>query len=720
MIRQWKHSAICIFILTMLSLGAHAEEGMYPITALGKLDLRSKGLQVESSEIFNPGGVGFVQAIVHLGGCTGSFVSNDGLILTNHHCAFGYVEGMSSPDHDYVTDGFLAPTHEEERPAKGATARIIDSYQDVSGEIISSADDTLDALSRSQAIETRSKELVKRSEADHPGMKAEVSEMIAGKSYVLFLYTVLKDIRLVYVPPRMIGEYGGEDDNFAWPRQAGDFSFMRAYVAPDGSPAPYAKENIPYHPRKYLHVQVAGVKEDDPVFILGYPGRTFRHRPASYLRLEEEVRMPLIVDLYTRQIGVMTERSKESRALALKFEARIKSLANVVKNYSGKILGMKRLHLIDAKSLKEKELMSYIESSPLLKQKYGTVLASMDSLYTGAQLPIRQEYLLESLQQASVVVGQAFSLCGRLVDWRKLEEVGDTTGLRQQKAGFLEGCREQLRNLDQDVDEVLLTDVLVRLHRLPAGGQIPAVEAWLDGDTSEADIRRKVSRLFRSSGLLAPESWESLLSSTSTGIWECSDPLMRFVAAMGPSVELAWSGRRARESRIAKLQAELNDVLMQYARQEFIPDANSSLRFTCGRIKGYSPRDATFCAPITTLNGVLEKATGSEPFAPPLRLVECAKRKMWGRYALPGLDTVPVDLLYDLDTTGGNSGSPLLNAKGEIVGVNFDRAFEATVNDYAWSARYSRSVAVDIRYVLWVASEVSGATFLAREVGVEN
>jgi len=268
---------------TYLITFAIAEEGMYPISEIHKLNLQNKGLEMSPLEMYNPDGISLIDGICKVGGCTGSFVSKDGLILTNHHCAYGAVQRASTEENDYLQNGFLAKTREKEIPAKAYTVRITESYRDVSGEVLSAVTEDMDFAERTKAIEKRIKEIVKQAEKENPGKRAEVSEMFIGKTYVLFIYTYLKDIRLVYSPPRSIGNFGGEVDNWMWPRHTGDFSFMRAYVAPDGSSTDYSPENVPYQPKRVVKVAPEGVNEEDFVFILGYPGRTYRHRTSHFL-----------------------------------------------------------------------------------------------------------------------------------------------------------------------------------------------------------------------------------------------------------------------------------------------------------------------------------------------------------------------------------------------------------------------------------------------------
>ncbi len=724
-----QHTRIFGYLLSvMLFCGqTSAEEGMYPINLLGALDLRAKGLQLDARALYNPDSVGLVDAVVKIGGCTGSFVSPEGLIITNHHCVFGYVQAASSKERDYVTDGYLAQSRSEELRAAGATVKITESYRDVSREITGVLADTMDAATRTRMIGDRVLQLVAEAEKQHPGKRAEVSEMIPGESYLLFVSTFIRDVRIVYVPPRAIGEYGGEEDNWVWPRHTGDFSFVRAYVAPDGSPAGYAPDNVPYHPRSYMHVQPAGVGEGDHVFILGYPGRTYRHRTSHYMAYEERVRMPYLTDLYLRQIAIMEDFGSKDRAIALKFDARIKSLANVAKNYEGKLLGMKRLNLVAKKQEGERRLQQYITADSLRAKRYGTLLAGIGAIYREMEEAAPYGFVLDNLRSSSVLLTLAFTVQEVQQEIRKATHQGtsdsigqsiDTADVRKAVDRLREAVERSLKNYYQPADRALLKEMLLRAIRLPKKQRGDLFD-WLAASTDTArEIDDYVSDLYDETRLADRDVMMQIVNGPLEGIVEMDEPLVSLARALSPMYSDLKEVSQGRESRLSKLSADLLKVQRDYLKSDFIPDANSTLRFTCGQVRGYSPADGTYCSPITTLTGVLEKATGKDPFNPPQKLVQLYRAGRFGRFVLPRENVVPVALLYDLDTTGGNSGSPLLNARGELVGVNFDRAFEATINDYAWSEDFSRSIAVDIRYVLWVTSEIGGADFLLHEMGV--
>ncbi|MCA2005524.1 MAG: S46 family peptidase, partial [Ignavibacterium sp.] len=332
---------LIVFVTSAAFIPPKPDEGMFPLSDIRKLNLNEKGLKIPIDELYNPDGTSLVDALVLLGGCTGSFVSEDGLIITNHHCVFGSVQRASTLENNYLENGFVANTREQEIPAEGLTARITVSYEDVSQEVLSAAESVDDISKRSKAIADKISEIVRREEAKDSTIKAEVSEMFVGEQYVLFRYKMINDIRLVYVPPRTIGEFGGESDNWVWPRHTGDFSFVRAYVAPDGSPAKYSKENVPFKPKKFLKVNPNGIDEEDFVFVLGYPGRTFKNMPARFVEYHFKYQLPYVQNLFAWLINLYTKRGEDDPEFALNISSTIKGLANTEKNYRGKIQGIR-------------------------------------------------------------------------------------------------------------------------------------------------------------------------------------------------------------------------------------------------------------------------------------------------------------------------------------------------------------------------------------------
>ncbi|UCC40784.1 MAG: S46 family peptidase [Candidatus Aminicenantes bacterium] len=708
---------LLIILLTFLSHSLLPEEGMWPISEIHKLDLQSKGLEIDLKEIYNPEGLSLIYAVVNVG-ATGSFVSPDGLILTNHHVAYGSVQAASTKEKDYIKHGFLARDRSEEIPAKGRTARITESYRDVSKEVLSVVKKRMSFVERTKAIEKKMKEIVKKTEQKNPGKRAEVAEMFPGKTYVLFIFTFLRDLRLVYVPPRSIGEFGGDVDNWMWPRHTGDFSFMRAYVAPDGSPAEYSPKNVPFHPKKYLKIASGGANEEDFVFMLGYPGRTYRHRTSHYLAFEEEIRMPFVVDWYGWQISVMQKMGEKDRGVALKHLSRIKGLSNTMKNYQGKLTGLKRLQLTAKRQEEEKALREFIGKDKERKAKYGDILERVGKIYEQIREQAEYELVLDYIRRSVNMIYFGYTVYEAAVELQKDDLERESAYMERNFPQTKRRLELTLRNYYEPTDKMIMKEILMRAANLPQKHRIPAVDDIVKGGKPEEAIDGFIEKAYAETELDELGVLIDSMTKSSQKLKEMNDPFLKLAKALYPTYQKLKETQEARKGALDELYALLIDVKKQFLKKDFIPDANRTLRLTFGRIRGYDPADAVYYNPITTLDGVIEKTTGVEPFDTPQKIFDLYKAKDFGRFMHPELKSVPVCILYNMDTTGGNSGSPVLNGRGELVGINFDRAWEATINDYAWSEKYSRSIAVDIRYVLWVTQKYGGVDFLLKEMNV--
>ena len=692
-----------------------ADEGMYPISELGRLKLNDNGMQLSPRELFNPDEVSLVDGICRVNGCTGSFVSNDGLIITNHHCAFEAIQKASTSSNDLLQNGFIAKMRTDEVPAPGYTVRITQSYAVVSDQVLSAVTDNMTYLERTKAIEKRRKEIEQTAEQNNKGLRAEVAEMFAGKTYVLFLYTYLKDVRLVFAPPISIGAFGGEADNWEWPRHTGDFSFMRVYTAPDGTSADYSPNNVPFHPKRHLKVAPQGANEEDFVFLLGYPGRTVRQKTASFFRYEQEIRLPAIVELYGWQISEMDKAGAADRAIAIKHAARSKSLANVEKRSRGQLLGMVRTSIIATRQQQEAELQQFIHADPQRKAKYGSLLKDIEVVYDEMSSKGPLEIHLKELKSACRALSVAFTIYDAAVERTKTDLEREAPYMNRNFELTVQQLKLDLADWVATTDANMLQGILERLSKLRGVADIKPIQELIDEKQSMAD---QATVLVKSTRLGDVSFVEECLKKSPNELAQIDDRLLRWMIALYPTYKQLRDLDKERDGRLGQLYGSLMEAKQAFMPSEFIPDANATLRITFGRVRGYSPADAIQKTPISTLQGVIDKTTGIEPYITPKEVIERYRVKDFGPFVHPKLGQIPVAILYNTDTTGGNSGSPVLNAKGELVGVNFDRTFEATINDFAWNEIYSRSIGVDIRYVLWVTGWVYGAKHLLNEMGV--
>ncbi|TCC97249.1 S46 family peptidase [Pedobacter hiemivivus] len=697
------------------------EEGMFPLSEIHKLDLKKAGLKINQNEIYNPNGTSLVDALVNVGGCTGSFISNQGLIITNHHCAFSAVQLASTPEHDYLTNGFVAATHEQEIEAKGLTCRITDSYEDVSDRILGAVAQITDPSSRLKLINDAMKNIAVEAEKKDPSIQAEVSEMFIGKTYVLFKYKTIQDVRLVYVPNRQVGEYGGETDNWVWPRHTGDFSFMRAYVSPDGKPAKYAKNNIPYTPKKFLKVNPNGTNEEDFVFILGYPGRTFRHRPAQFIEYQQQFVLPYVSNLYDFQNTTMENAGKKDKATEIKLATRIKRNANVLKNYRGKLQGLKGIDLISQKKTEDAALAKFINNNVDVKARYGNLMSDIDNLYKLINGDAKRDLWLTQVYNSTSLLGvskniNAFKMALDAQPGNQKEAFFNQNKPRLKQ--FLAGNYEAY---DIDADRKIFKKMLMDAAQFSSDQPVNAVAKISNKSTDqEKAIDDVVNNIFGTTKLKDTAYVFNTLLASAKSISAYSDPLLSFEKDIASQITELKPEKDRRDGVLNKLMGDYVNVKEKFLKKDFIPDANSTLRLTYGYVRGYWPADASYMRPYTTIKGILEKGTSGNPeFDYPAQIRALWEAKDFGPFAKKDLKDVPVAFLYNMDTTGGNSGSPVMNAQGELIGVNFDRAYGATINDYAWNESYSRSIGVDIRYVLWVAAKIDKANFLLKEIGVK-
>lgn len=712
-----------LLLISLFSAGAiltshttkKQEEGMFPLSELKNIDVKKAGLKITPQELYNPSGTSLIDAIVRVGGCTGSFLSSEGLIVTNHHCAFSYVQAISDVKNDYIKLGFLAQNREQEVPAKGLVCKITASYKDVSVDVLNGTQD-LDAVSRLKKIADNIKVVTLKENESNPGLQCEISEMFTGKTYVLFRYKLLKDVRLVYVPPVSIGAYGGELDNWVWPRHSGDFAFLRAYVAPDGSAAEYSDKNVPYKPIKYLNVNPKGANENDFIFVLGYPGRTYRHQPAGFYEYHENYFLGYISNLFDWQINQMEQLGKKDYALSIKYAARIKSLANTAKNFKGKLQGFKRAELSAKKREEEKQLQQYIDANSALKSKYGNVIPRVNELYTDLMKYANRNMWLDQIYSVSPLIQASATLLNYKLTYQKLtNETAKKEFLISQKANIKKDLSKSLGRYDVNLDKLAMVKMFSDAVSFNSNNMLPSVNKLINGRTSLGEIESLVEGLYSKSKLNNNKEVNDWIENDLASLLSYNDELVSFAGELNEEMMKFDIEDQKRDGELSQLMASLVEVKQQWKQRSFIPDANSTLRFTYGYVKGYSPNDGLYAKPYTTLKGVIEKSDTAE-----YQLLD-AIRELYaagdlGDFIHPALGDLPVNILYNLDTTGGNSGSPVMNAKGQLIAINFDRAFTATINDYAWNETYSRSVGVDIRYVLWVLQKVAKANHVINEL----
>lgn len=714
-----------ILALTLVggSSPVRAAEGMWLVHALEKNQLKKwqkAGLELNIKDLYNPKGSDICDAVVKLGGGTGSFVSPNGLIVTNHHVAFGALQRSSSVKSDYMNDGFLAETRADEIPALGYNAYVLEGAIEVTKEVLGDVTEDLSDKQRHDAIEAARKKIVADAEKGKD-IDAEVREVYGGSQYYLYTYLKIKDIRIVYAPPSTIGVYGGEIDNWMWPRHTGDFSFLRAYVGPDGKSAEFAQENVPYQPRKHLAFSTAPLKRGDFTMVVGYPGTTMRYRSSHSIDYNVNTYYPAAIELYEDMIGILEEESQKDRDAAIKLASTIRGLANGHKNNQGMLEGLKKHNLLAAKLEEEKALRDYLSTHPDLAKDHGGVLDAIGKHYQEYVAYAEPYRMLRWMSYVCSAMGSARTL----YKWSAEQEKDDIDRDEGYMARDEEAVRRRLELADlrfnEDADKRLLAYFISKSATLAKGQRPKAISAIcgeLSGDALEKAIVEFVDEVYAGTKVTDKESRMKMFGMSKRDLLAGNDPMIEFAAKLEVTREELKDRSESFDGALSKLRPKLIALRAHYSGGALYPDANRTMRLSVGKIDGYSPRDAVSYDFMTTLGGVIEKDTGEEPFDVPDKLKELAKTKDLGDYTDPKAKDVPVCFLSTDDVTGGNSGSAILNGKGEIIGLVFDGNYEAISADYQVIPELTRTINVDSRYILFILDKFAGASGLLDELTV--
>jgi len=714
---------VCAIVLSLSvsGPGARTDEGMWLLDSLNKLPLdfmRKTGLELTPKQIYDPAGPSLKDAIILLGGGTASFVSADGLILTNHHVAYNGIQALSSVQDDYLQNGFWAKSRAEEL-STSYTAQILKEMRDVTGEIFSAVSDTMNPEQRTAAIRAKSREVEKAAKGS-TDLSCRVSETFGGLKYYLYTFETLNDIRLVYAPPTAIGNYGSEVDNWIWPRHTGDFSFMRAYVGPDGKPAKYAKENVPYHPKVFLRFSTAGFHEGSFAMILGFPGTTFRYREAAGVELAHDQTLPTTIDLYKTRIDIINAAGSNDRALEIKYASKVRGIANTYKKFVGILEGMHRSDVIAIKRNDERAFAAWINGDPARTRKYGTLLGDLEKANADMRAIGTKSIFLQNFTSGI----DLYRLAARFRSYAASFST-DSTGTplappERDRASLREFISSTFKNLDLGVDKKLMTALILKGADLQQDQQ-PApfrdVIGSRTGPERDRTVMEYVDDLYESTRLSTPDGCAALMEKDPDAIG--NDACVALATAIEKEQAPITEAAGTISTQLTALRKKYIEAWLAWKNGSLVyPDANRTIRMTYGQVEPFRARDAVEYDYVTTLSGVMEKETGADPFIVPPRLKELWQKKDFGRYADAGLHDVPVAFVADLDITGGNSGSPVMNGKGELIGCAFDGNWESVVGDYYFQHELNRTIAVDARYILFVLDKFSGAENILKELVV--
>ena len=713
-------AAIAVPLSLLAAQIAQAGEGMWVPQQLPEIagPLKKAGLKLSPKQISDLTGDP-MGAVVALGGCTASFVSPNGLVVTNHHCAYGAIQLNSTAENNLIKNGFNAPTPGDEVSA-GPNARVfvLDEITDVTKDAkaaIAAAGD--DALARTKALETFEKKLIADCEAE-AGFRCRLYSFSGGNTYRLFKNLEIKDVRLAYAPPGSVGKYGGDIDNWMWPRHTGDFAFYRAYVGKDGKPAAFSKDNVPYRPKHWLKFADKPLGAGDFVMVAGYPGSTNRYALAAEFDNTAQWTYPTIARHYKNQIAMVQEAGKKNADIQVKYAATMASWNNTSKNYDGQLEGFKRIDAAGQKQREEAAVLAWLKGQGAKGQPALDAHAKLLALLEQNKAT-RERDLTLAMFNNTAMVGSATQLY-RLSIEREKPNAERESGYQERDLPAIEGGLKQLeRRYVPAMDRQLQAYWLGEYLKLPADQRVAAVDAWLGGNNAAA-VKRALDRL-AGTKLGTTEERLKWFAADRKAFEASKDPAIQYAVAVMPTLLKLEQERKTRTGENLAARPVYLQALADYKKSqgEFVyPDANLSLRITFGNVMGYAPKDGVAYTPFTTLEGVVAKETGQDPFDSPKALLDAVAAKRYGGLEDKRIGSVPVNYLSDLDITGGNSGSPVLDAHGKLVGLAFDGNWESVSSNWVFDPKMTRMIAVDGRYLRWIMQEVYPAPQLLTEMGV--
>ena len=665
---------------------ATADEGMWLPSLIKERikDMRKVGFKLKAGDIYSDEGASLKDAVMQFGGgCTGEFVSPDGLLLTNHHCGYASIQKLSSVEHDYLTDGYWAKSRSEELPVPGLTITLLVKMEDVTARL--AAGENREAI-------------IDAAKREHSTDKANIESMYYGNQHYLFVYRTFRDVRLVGAPPSSIGKFGGDTDNWIWPRHTGDFSMFRVYANANNEPADYSEENVPYHPKRYLPISTNGVEEGDFTMIYGFPGNTQEYVTSDAVDYVVNVSNPMKIALRTIRLDIISEAQSKDVATRIAYAAKHANIANAWKKWQGESLGIEHLGTVDKKKAYENGFAAWAAEKP----QYAHLLDSMHAAYR----EVIPHYFVRELFNESIAGIEAFNFAF----WLYSQQLKGTKLTADVQA---KGRKYYLNDYRVGIDKAIAKRMIAEfIARMPQD-RVP--QQLTDALAKSGGVEQFVDDVFTGSKLLA----DYPLTSDEIAV----DPMVQFA---GWFSDMATANRNYAFRNLSNVPAieKWYRTYMQALREwdkerAFYPDANFTLRVSYGTVTGYENADGEYHTHLTTLDGVIAKDNPEiYDYNIPQSLRDIYETKDYGRWAVEknGKPTIPVCFLASNHTSGGNSGSPVINARGELVGINFDRTWRSTMSDIEFDPTICRNISVDIRFVLFVMDRLGGAGYLLEEM----
>ncbi len=693
----------------MAVISAKADEGMWLPSLISQriADMQEKGFKLGAEDIYSINQASLKDAVVLFGrGCTGELISPEGLMLTNHHCGYGQIQQHSSVEHDYLKDGFWAMSREEELPNKGLTVSFLERMEDVTEIILKGYSPEMTEEQRVELVKNNSKALIEEATKEGNGLRATVEALYYGNQYFIFIYREYADVRLVGAPPSSIGKFGGDTDNWMWPRHTGDFSMFRIYADKDNNPAPYSKDNVPYRPKKYFHISTKGVQEGDFTFIYGFPGRTQEYIHSEGVRYIEEIGDPHKINLRTLRLDIMKAHQAQSQKVRIQYSSKNANVSNAWKKWQGEVKGIKKMKTVQTKREFENAFMAWAKDG-----EFDGVVEKIDAIYKELEpYQFATDYYTETVRTIEIA-NFAMSMA------RLYKEAEDGTITFDQAR-----AREVIESFYKDwylpIDKESFVAVMNEYEK-----NVPAdfkPEYYKEKLAAYGSVEAWAEDIFTNSIFIDQPKAEALTASD------------RDIVRADPATEFFNEFLKWYTYDIAPVTTRLNQDLqlayrdymrgqMVYCRtqrvpKDFYPDANLTLRVAYGHIKGYSPADGTYYTPSSTIKGIMEKDNPEIfDYNIPQRLRDIYAAKDYGRWA-DATGEVPVCFIATNHTTGGNSGSPVINADGDLIGLNFDRVWEGTMSDIVFDPDICRNIALDVRYVLFTIDKIGNASYLFDEM----
>ncbi|MCX6271534.1 MAG: S46 family peptidase [Bacteroidetes bacterium] len=710
-----------IVFLFLAGIKVRADEGMWLpmfIERLNYVDMQKMGLHLTAEEIYSVNHSSLKDAIIIFGrGCTGEIVSDQGLVFTNHHCGYGNIQSHSTLEHDYLTQGFWALSKNEELANENLTAKFLLRMEDVTKRVLGEFYPGIPEEDREKSEERMIKRIQNEAVQGNENLQAVVKSFYEGNEYYLFVYEVYKDVRLVGTPPNSIGKFGGDTDNWMWPRHTGDFSVFRVYTAPDGKPAAYSTENIPLKPKHYLPVSVKGVNKGDFAMVMGFPGSTERYETSWGVKLAIDITNPTIVKLRDKRLSILRVDMEADKGVQIKYASKYAAISNYWKYYIGQTKGLKRLGVYEKKKTIEAAFEKWVNENPQRKEKYGQALLDISAGYSEIEkLENNRVYFTEGLLRGSEIIAFARN-CETLLDMLKAEGVpketidGQITLIRDKAKTFF-------KDYNAPTDQKLLAAMLEMCARGISVEGYPA-ELAIIREKSKGNYTEYTAKAFASTIFAYPEKLEKFLSKPKARTLE-KDPIYRCMQSFYAAYFDMMDKYDKAQARLDQgNRAFIAGLIEMQPERKFYPDANQTMRLTYGQVMDYFPADAVHYDFKTTLQGVIEKEDpGNEEFIVTDKLKQLFRSKDFGPYGTNG--ELVTCFTTTNDITGGNSGSPVLNGSGELIGLAFDGNWEAMSGDIAFENKIQRTICVDIRYVLFVIDKYAGAKNLIAELKINQ